>query len=55
MFKLELSDEYGLEGVPNREQMLVWLDSWLRDADSQTCVITKASDYTCDDYVESKM
>lgn len=51
MYPLELSDEFGMEGVPNRERMLQWLDSWLKDADSDCCVIRKLSDFDPQDYV----
>jgi hypothetical protein len=50
MYPLEASDEYGIEGLPDREALLVWLDSWLRDEDSRSCKIEKLSFYKPDKY-----
>ena len=40
-YPLEASDAFGLEGLPNRERLLAWLDSWLRDPDAEMCQLQK--------------
>jgi len=50
MYPLEASDEYGLQGLANREDLLQWLQSWLLDPDSRECKLEKLSDFKPDDY-----
>lgn len=52
MYPLEASDEYGIEGLPNRKALLTWLESWLRDKDSLTCRLEKLGDFTADEYTQ---
>lgn len=41
MYPIECSDEFGLEGIKNAENLARWLNSWLHDQDSTHCVIEK--------------
>lgn len=40
-YPIECSDEYGLQGVENADDIASWLNSWMRDKDSTRCVIEK--------------
>jgi hypothetical protein len=40
-YSLECEDEYGVQSVMDRQDLLEWLDSWLSDGDSTTCRLTK--------------
>lgn len=46
LFPLEAQDEFGLEGLPDRERLLQWLTSWLRDEDSRECKLVKLDHFT---------
>jgi len=50
MYPLEASDEYGLQGLKDRTDLIEWLDSWLRDPDSTECKLEKLSDFNSDTY-----
>jgi hypothetical protein len=50
LFQLEAADEYGLEGLPDRERLLQWLESWIRDDDSRECKLTKLDLFSAKDY-----
>ena len=50
MYPLEASDDYCIEGLPDREALLAWLESWLKDEDSRSCRLEKLSFYKSDKY-----
>lgn len=41
LYRLEASDSFGLEGLPDRARLHAWLDSWLQDPDVETCQLQK--------------
>lgn len=51
---LEASDAFGLEGLPDRERLLAWLDSWLQDPDAKTCQLEKLEGFTAALYLDSE-
>jgi hypothetical protein len=51
LYPLEASDDFGLEGLPDRERLLAWLDSWLQDPDAKTCQLEKLEDFTAASYL----
>lgn len=40
-YHIECSDEYGFEGIPDGSRLAEWIENWLRDPDSDRCVIEK--------------
>ena len=44
VYPIECSDEYGLEGVKDAEQLVQWFNSWLQAADTTKCTIEKVSE-----------
>ena len=50
IYKLEASDDFGLEGVPDRGRLLAWLDSWLQDPDAKTCQLVKLEGFEAETY-----
>jgi hypothetical protein len=53
MFPLEASDDYGIEGLPDRKRLILWLESWLKDEDSRTCKLQKLRHFDSETYTES--
>lgn len=43
LYPIECSDEYGLQGVADANDLASWINSWLRDGDSSRCIIEKVS------------
>lgn len=41
LYRLEASDSFGLEGLPDRARLHAWLDSWLQDPDVESCRLQK--------------
>jgi len=41
LYPLEASDDYGIQGIKDREDLLDWLESWLLDNDSTECKLEK--------------
>lgn len=52
LYPLEISDEYGLQGLKDRQDLLDWLDSWLKDSDSLECRIEKLPKFTPNNYIK---
>lgn len=52
LYPLEASDDYGLQGIKDRDDLLVWLNSWFLDDDSRECRLTKLAHFHPDDYIE---
>jgi hypothetical protein len=53
MYPLEASDEYGIQGVKDREDLLNWLESWLTDNDSRECKLEKLINFDSTDYTKN--
>lgn len=51
LYKLEASDQYGLEGLPDRARLLAWLDSWLQDPDVAICQFEKLEGFSAHLYL----
>jgi hypothetical protein len=51
MHQLEASDEFGLQGIADREELLQWLDSWLQDPDSLECKLEKFVNFKPNAYI----
>lgn len=51
MHQLEASDDFGLQGIANREELLQWLDSWLQDPDSLECKLEKFVNFKPNAYI----
>lgn len=54
MYPLEASDEYGIEGLKDREDLLKWLESWLKDEDSRSCKLEKLNTFKPQTYTTLK-
>jgi len=52
IYPLEASDEYGLQGLKDREDLLDWLESWLADVDSTECRLEKLVNFTPEAYTK---
>ena len=50
IYPLEASDEFGLQGLANTEDLIQWLSSWLKDNDSRECKLEKLSHFTTKNY-----
>lgn len=50
MYPLEASDDFGLEGLPDRQRLLAWLDSWLQDPDTKVCKLEKLPGFVSSAY-----
>lgn len=53
MYPLEASDEYGIQGVKDRKDLLDWLESWLTDNDSRECKLEKLINFDSTDYTKN--
>ena len=51
MHQLEASDDYCVQGIADREELLQWLDSWLQDPDSLECKLEKLTNYKPNLYI----
>lgn len=51
MHQLEASDDFGLQGIADREELLQWLDSWLQDPDSLECKLEKFVNFKPNAYI----
>lgn len=47
---IECSDEYGLEGIKDAEDLAKWFNSWLADTDSKECKIEKVGPFEPGNY-----
>lgn len=51
LYPLEASDEYGLQGIADRDDLHEWLESWLLDEDSRECKLEKLPNFKPNKYV----
>ena len=51
MHQLEASDDFGLQGIADREELLQWLDTWLQDPDSLECKLEKFVNFKPNAYI----
>lgn len=51
IFSLEASDDYGLQGLEDCEDLSSWLKSWLLDSDSTECKLQKLQGFNPDTYL----
>lgn len=49
-YSLECEDDFGLQAVKDRTDLLKWLDSWMRDPDSGSCKLIKTTEFNPDQY-----
>jgi len=50
MYPLEASDEHCTNGLAGRNDLVSWLESWLKDEDSRTCKLEKLKHFNADCY-----
>jgi hypothetical protein len=50
-YSLECEDDFGLQAVKDRADLLKWLDDWMRDPDSSSCKLIKTTEFNADQYV----